>query len=161
MLQVTTATTLMVRSVDEQLIMDRTGHRSLTAVRTYKRPTSEVQKEVSDLLQPPPPKKMAAGNTKVGVDSDTCGVTPQKTPTCTITSSASLGDSVKVQTQVDAPVDIVTRNLTDDSNGKAIAKVNVNSNDGDANVSVPAGDTDQEDIVIKVLKGDNMVEIKL
>ena len=52
----TTASTLYEKGVDEQLVMERTGHRSTTAVRAYKRTAPSLQKEVSDLLQPPAPK---------------------------------------------------------------------------------------------------------
>lgn len=55
-LQVSTASTLFEGKVDEQLVMQRTGHRTTTAVRMYKRASTGVQQEVSDLLQPPPPK---------------------------------------------------------------------------------------------------------
>lgn len=49
-LRATAATRLFQASVDEQLIMERTGHRSLEGVRSYKR-TSESQKEaLSDIL---------------------------------------------------------------------------------------------------------------
>ena len=49
-LRATTATRLYQGNVDEQLIMERTGHRSLKGVREYKR-TSDKQKEhLSDLL---------------------------------------------------------------------------------------------------------------
>ena len=46
-----TATSRLYRSgVDEQLVMERTGHRSIEGVRSYKR-TSETQREVlSDIL---------------------------------------------------------------------------------------------------------------
>lgn len=50
----------MNQKVDEQVIMERTGHRSTTAVRMYKRTSSEMQKEVSDILQPPPPKSTSS-----------------------------------------------------------------------------------------------------
>ena len=46
----------MKERVDEQLIMERTGHRSTTAVRMYKRTSSDLHKEVSDCLQPPMPR---------------------------------------------------------------------------------------------------------
>ena len=49
-LRATTATRLYQAGVDEQLIMETTGHRSLEGARSYKR-TSEDQKEVlSDIL---------------------------------------------------------------------------------------------------------------
>ena len=41
--------------MDEQLIMERTGHRS-NAVCAYKRTSSETNKAVSDKLHPPIPK---------------------------------------------------------------------------------------------------------
>ena len=43
-LRATTATRLYQAGIDEQLIMERTGHQSLEGVRSYKR-TSEMQKE--------------------------------------------------------------------------------------------------------------------
>ncbi|XP_033741792.1 zinc finger MYM-type protein 2-like [Pecten maximus] len=48
----TCATSLFQSGVDEQLIMQRTGHRS-TAVRDYKRTSSVQEKEISPLLEPP------------------------------------------------------------------------------------------------------------
>ena len=54
----TCATSLYHCGVDEQLIMERTGHRS-DAVRKYKQTSSVQQSEVSKLLDPPP-KKVAA-----------------------------------------------------------------------------------------------------
>ncbi|XP_071101010.1 uncharacterized protein [Haliotis cracherodii] len=54
--KVTTATRLFHNKVDEQLVQERTGHRSL-AVRAYKRTSKTQQKKISDLLQPPKPKE--------------------------------------------------------------------------------------------------------
>lgn len=54
--KVTCATRLFENNVDEQLIMRQTGHRS-NAVRAYKRPTKEHDRMVSQMLQPPSPKK--------------------------------------------------------------------------------------------------------
>ena len=48
----TCATSLFRGGVEEQLICGRTGHRS-TAVRAYKRPSTETQVRVSELLDPP------------------------------------------------------------------------------------------------------------
>ena len=45
-------------NVDEQLIKLQTGHRS-DAVRAYKRPTKSHALQVSNILQPPLPKKAA------------------------------------------------------------------------------------------------------
>lgn len=45
-------TQLYDAKVDEQLIMERTGHRSVAAVRQYKRTTPALQKDVSRVLEP-------------------------------------------------------------------------------------------------------------
>lgn len=55
--KVTCATTLFHQNIDEQLIKDRTGHRS-DAVRSYKRVSENQEKKVSAVLDPPPPKRM-------------------------------------------------------------------------------------------------------
>lgn len=49
-LRVTTATRLFKEGVDEQLIMERTGHRSTDGVRSYKRSCMEQQETVSHIL---------------------------------------------------------------------------------------------------------------
>ncbi|XP_071125661.1 uncharacterized protein KIAA1958-like [Mytilus edulis] len=48
----TLATRLYQAGVSEQMIMDRTGHRSKKAVRTYKRPADSMLKDVSNILNP-------------------------------------------------------------------------------------------------------------
>lgn len=48
----TLATTLYQAGVPEQEIMERTGHRSMESVRKYKRPSSEMLKDISNLLEP-------------------------------------------------------------------------------------------------------------
>ena len=49
-LRATTATRLFSAGADEQLIMERTGHRSTDGVRSYKRTSDQQQEEVSDIL---------------------------------------------------------------------------------------------------------------
>ena len=49
-LRVTAATRLFHEGIDEQLIMERTGHRSIDGVRTYKRTCSEQHAKLSDVL---------------------------------------------------------------------------------------------------------------
>ncbi len=44
------ATRLYSSGIDEQLVMERTGHRSLEGVRSYKRTSTEQQETVSDIL---------------------------------------------------------------------------------------------------------------
>ena len=49
-LRATAATRLYLNGVDEQLVMERTGHRSIEGIRSYKRTSREQQENVSDLL---------------------------------------------------------------------------------------------------------------
>ena len=49
-LRVTTATRLFQAGIDEQLIMERTGHHSTDGIRTYKRSSVQQQEELSDIL---------------------------------------------------------------------------------------------------------------
>ena len=55
-LQATNATRLFSAGADEQLIMERTGHRSVDGVRSYKRTSDHLSMAVSDILncQPAP-----------------------------------------------------------------------------------------------------------
>ena len=55
-LRATAATRLYSSGIDEQLVMERTGHRSVEGVRSYKRTSSEQQKNVSDILQGKKPR---------------------------------------------------------------------------------------------------------
>ena len=55
-LRVTTATRLYQAGVDEQLIMERTGHRSLDGVRCYKRTSEEQRVALSDIVNLTAPK---------------------------------------------------------------------------------------------------------
>ncbi len=82
-LRVTSATRLFQQGVDEQLIMTRTGHRSIQSVRTYKRVSGQQKREVSDLLnsatngahaeidQPEPKFECDTGLPKESVVTDT------------------------------------------------------------------------------------------
>ena len=49
-LRATTATRLYQAGVDEQLVMERTGHQSLEGVRSYKRTSTAQQESISDIL---------------------------------------------------------------------------------------------------------------
>lgn len=49
----TCATSLYQSGLDEQMIMHRTGHRSINGVRQYKRESKEQLKDVSNILNPP------------------------------------------------------------------------------------------------------------
>ena len=50
-LRATAASRLYHKGIDEQLIMERTGHRSIEGVRSYKRTHEQQQIEVSNILQ--------------------------------------------------------------------------------------------------------------
>ncbi len=74
-LRVTAATRLFQAGVDEQLITERTGHRSLDGVRNYKRTSDEQRQTLSDivnLVTPPEAKKQkmavgcSQGNQQIG-----------------------------------------------------------------------------------------------
>ena len=49
-LRVTTATRLFQAGIDEQLIMERTGHHSTDGIRAYKRTSTEQHQTISDIL---------------------------------------------------------------------------------------------------------------
>lgn len=49
-LKATAATRLFQAGIDEQLIMEKTGHRSLEGVRSYKRTNIKQQENISDVL---------------------------------------------------------------------------------------------------------------
>ena len=64
-LRVTSATRLFQSGMDEQLIMGRTGHRSIDGIRTYKRVSNEQKEDISNVLNSatngdiqPQPKKL-------------------------------------------------------------------------------------------------------
>ena len=48
-LRATAATRLYQSGVDEQLVMERTGHRSLEGMRTYKRTSREALSDIQDI----------------------------------------------------------------------------------------------------------------
>ena len=79
-LRVTTATRLFQSGVDEQLIMDRTGHRSLDGVRTYKRIGEQQKQTVSQVLND-------------ATNGKTCVIPPKKKPR---TSADSIQPTVAV-----------------------------------------------------------------
>ena len=68
-LRATTTSRLYHSGVDEQLVMERTGHRSLEGVRSYKR-TSDAQREaLSDILNRPKQPKTDSRSTLSGEHS--------------------------------------------------------------------------------------------
>ena len=57
-LRATTTTRLCHSGVDEQLVMERTGHRSLEGVRSYKRMSDTQREALSDILNHPKQPKV-------------------------------------------------------------------------------------------------------
>ena len=55
-LHATAATRLYSSGIDEQLVMERTGHRSIEGICSYKRTSSDQQEAVSDILNHPKKK---------------------------------------------------------------------------------------------------------
>ena len=95
-LRVTTATRLFHRGVDEQLIMARTGYRSIEGVRTYKRISEQQMKDVLTLLNDATNGAPAAKKCKVTQETEletatTNSLVPQASTaahagTCTVCS---------------------------------------------------------------------------
>ena len=56
--------------VEEQEIIERTGHRSLEAVRSYKRSLNEQLQQVSDILNNDTTKRSCHGSTLVEAGGD-------------------------------------------------------------------------------------------
>ena len=63
-LRVTAATRLFQKGIDEQLIMERMGHRSVDGVRAYKRTCSEQHEQLSNVLQGISPKRPKVGDSE-------------------------------------------------------------------------------------------------
>ena len=83
-LRATSTSRLYHSGVDEQMVMERTGHRSIEGVRSYKR-TSEGQREaLSDVLNRKAPR---IGDTSNTVPSP--GTFPQSTTPTTILNQTS------------------------------------------------------------------------
>ena len=123
----------MTENVDEQLIMARTGHRSVSAVREYKRPDSMVQKRISDLLQPPKPKPVPTATVSVPPIEDS--ISQCLTEESVVTSSSVVSKSSAGTTEVATKVK--------ETSAKVVCQ------------------SDSRDTIIKVKKGDQEVEIVL
>ena len=140
--QVTTATRLMSHRVDEQLVMGRTGHRSVQAVREYKRPDSFLQKEISDILQPPPPKKSFPET--LPCVSDALAVVPAATPVYSgpgVERGCSFG------------------NISAGTCDKGAVDSKVFSDTGVPPPTPSSASADERKIVVKLKRGDSEIEI--
>ena len=132
----------MEAGLDEQMIMNRTGHRSIEAVRMYKRPSSVLQKQVSDILQPPAPKVMKSdGDSKFDVKSEVKSDIDAKEGTCSSRVSVNTASS---------------------SLGAPLVSSAATSSVGDASVSSTAASCPGfEGITITITRGDKNVNIKM
>lgn len=92
-LRASAATRLYHAGIDEQLIVEKTGHRS-KAVRVYKR-TSEIQLEhISDVVQP---KKAKVATASVASDTSNHdnGLLPPSKEICIVTGDVSIKVQLK------------------------------------------------------------------
>ena len=91
-LRVTAATRLFHNGIDEQLIMERTGHRSSDGVRAYKRTCPKQHEELSDVLQGVPSSKKPKRDV-ANANSENATATDSKVasrPTCSMTVEAAV-----------------------------------------------------------------------
>ena len=84
-------TRLYQAGVDEQLIMEKTGHRSLEGVRSYKRTNMEQQENLSDILSAT--KRPAIQSLSASDSSDTACQSILKT------KSIQLSKEITIKTQ--------------------------------------------------------------
>ena len=83
-LRATAATRLYRSGIDEQLVMERTGHRSLEGVRSYKRTSNQQREALSDVLNLEPRIDIPDTNT-----SDTLSSIPVGQPSPPVSASTS------------------------------------------------------------------------
>jgi hypothetical protein len=91
--------------IDEQLISKQTGHRSL-AIRAYKRPSSELEKDVSSVIQGA--KKPCAQTVSVNPDKSPSTSCEVSVPTHNVSSSSA---DVSVKTGKDSSTLSFTFNI--------------------------------------------------
>ena len=72
-LRATAATRLYSSGIDEQLVMERTGHQSLEGIQSYKRTSADQKEIVSDILINTT-KKQCTENTLMPIASNTASV---------------------------------------------------------------------------------------
>ena len=84
-LRATAATRLYASGVDEQLVMERTGHCSTEGIRSYKRTSTEQQQDISDILNN---SKRSCSNAEVVQHQLSTAIVPQQ-PTQLISSSTN------------------------------------------------------------------------
>ncbi|XP_046575115.1 uncharacterized protein LOC124283129 [Haliotis rubra] len=99
-LRATTATRLYDAGVDEQLIAERTGHKSV-AIRSYKRTSSEMEARVDDIIQRKRPCVTAAATATSTTSSPTFSVSAPPSATEHATEHATV-----VQDETSSPRDL-------------------------------------------------------
>ena len=83
-LRATSATRLYAAGMDEQLIMERTGHRSVGGVRSYKHTSDEQQQNVSDTLSLAKRPKVASPSSTTQLSTTEVGTTSHVHHRCTM-----------------------------------------------------------------------------
>ena len=91
----TCATQLYIAGIPEQEIMARTGHRTETAVLKYKRSSSKIHEEVSQVLNPPS-KVVKSENNSESEPMEACSsvITDKKVPLSALKDVTNLEKSV-------------------------------------------------------------------
>jgi hypothetical protein len=85
-LRATAATRLYSSGIDEQLVMERTGHRSTEGIRSYKRTSTEQQVAVSDILNNASKKPCTASTDIALTNPPAIATTPASAASTTISS---------------------------------------------------------------------------
>ena len=90
-LRATAATRLFHHNVDEQLIMERTGHRSTDGIRSYKRTSEDQQQQISEILNNPGPSRNSPLRpVELNISSNTCSsAAPQQSSLPVVLNSCS------------------------------------------------------------------------
>ena len=99
----TAATRLYASGVDEQLVMERTGHRSIEGIRSYKRTSSKQQEAVSDLLTNP--KRICIE----GAQSSTEVVLPEMAVVSQGSTVSSAASESSTDTSIDLPSSVASK----------------------------------------------------
>ena len=95
-LRATATTRLYQAGVDEQLVMERTGHRSVYGVRCYKRTNDKQREELSDIINRTPARSATAQSTAFQFNSHGLSLPSATFQNCTI--SFHVGSGVTTST---------------------------------------------------------------
>ena len=118
-LRATTATRLYQSGVDEQLVMERTGHRSIDGIRSYKRTSTQQQEALSDILNNRVPKisQPAQSAPQQHEDSSTqlevvCSPNQEQNSTTRLVPACSQSTNIQTNTKSSLPGNFVFSSST-------------------------------------------------